>query len=121
MKRDMDLVRKILIKIEKDWGYEYLESSISNREIKIEGYSDSAVHYHLRIMVEAGLITCIFPEGDSHTLSTYIKYPPEIITWEGQEFLETIRKERTWEKLKKEAVNLSFAAIKMKALEMLAS
>ena len=123
MKRDMDLVRKILIKMEKDWGYEYLESSISEREIKIEGYSDSAVHYHLRIMIEAGLITCIFPEGDSDVLSTYIKYPPEMITWEGQEFLEAIREEETWKKikkeLKKEFKNLSFAAIKMTALEFL--
>ena len=109
MKRDMDLVRKILIKIEEDWGYEYLGPE---REIKIEGYSDSAIHYHLRIMVEAELITSIFPEGLSDISSTYIQYPPEIITWEGHEFLEGIRKEETWEKIKKEATNLSFAAIK---------
>ena len=110
MKRDMDLVRKILIKMEKDWGYEYLLQA--GREIEIEGYSDSAVHYHLRIMIEAGLITSIFPEGDCHINSTYIQYPPEIITWEGQEFLEAIREEGTWEKIKKEATNLSFVAIK---------
>lgn len=119
MKRDMDLVRKILIKMEKDWGYEYLLQS--GRKIRIEGYPDSAVHYHLRIMIEAGLITSVFPEGDSNVNSTYIQYPPEIITWEGQEFLEAIREERTWEKLKKEAMNLSFVAIKTKTLEILTS
>ena len=119
MKRDMDLVRKILIKMEKDWGYEYLLNS--EEEIRIENYSDSAIHYHLRIMVEGGLITSIFPEGLSNLQSTYIRYPPEIITWEGQEFLEAIREERTWEKIKKEVKNLSFVAIKMKALEFLTS
>ena len=110
MKRDMDLVRKILMKMEKDWGYDYFQGR--NEEIRIEGYPDSAVHYHLRIMIEKGLITSIFPEGISTIGSTYIEYMPEIITWEGHEFLEGIRKEETWEKIKKEAVNLSFVAIK---------
>ena len=110
MKRDMDLVRKILMKMEKDWGYDYFQGG--NEEIRIEGYPDSAVHYHLRIMIEKGLITSTFPEGISNVGSTYIEYMPEIITWEGHEFLEGIRKEETWEKIKKEAVNLSFAAIK---------
>ena len=44
--------------------------------------------------------------------SPLVEYMHEIITWEGHEFLEGIRKEETWEKIKKEAVNLSFAAIK---------
>ena len=108
MKRDMDLVRKILIKMESNWGYEYFQEA----KIRIEGYSDSAVHYHLRIMIEKGLITTSFPEGISTVNSTYVEYMPETITWEGQEFLEAIREEGTWEKIKKEAVNLSFDAIK---------
>ena len=36
MKRDMDLVRKILMKMEKDWGYDYFQGR--NEEIRIEGY-----------------------------------------------------------------------------------
>ena len=110
MKRDMDLVRKILMKMEDDQGYEYLQET----EIKTEGYPDSAVQYHLRIMIEKGLITNNLPNGEgiSNINSTYIEYIPETITWEGHEFLEGIRKEETWEKIKKEAVNLSFVAIK---------
>ena len=111
MKRDMDLVRKLLIRIEEDWGYEYLGHEGG---ITIEGYSHPAIHYHLGIMIEAGLIASYtFPEGLPQTsFSTYIEYLPEIITWEGHEFLEGIRKEETWETIKKEATNLSFAAIK---------
>lgn len=113
MKRDMDLVRKILFAIEANedaTGHGWIELG------NINSYSQKQVSYHVSILYQGGLIDAI---DLSDTLSFH--WEPKSLTWEGQEFLEAIRKERTWEKLKKEAVNLSFAAIKMKALEMLAS
>lgn len=46
MKRDMDLVRKILLKIEED----YVSTAVYN--IKIDGYSDEQIAYHCKILYE---------------------------------------------------------------------
>ena len=113
MKRDMDLIRKILFAIEANedaTGHGWIELG------NINNYSEKQVSYHVSLLYQGGLIDAI---DLSDTLSFH--WEPKSLTWEGQEFLEAIRKEGTWEKLKKEAVNLSFAAIKMKALEIVTS
>lgn len=113
MKRDMDLVRKILLAIEANedaTGHSWI--TLGN----IDSYSQKQISYHVSLLYQGGLIEAI---DLSDALSFH--WEPKSLTWEGQEFLEAIRKEGTWEKLKKEAINLSFTAIKMKALEILAS
>ena len=113
MKRDMDLARKILLAIEANedaTGHGWITLG------KINGYSQEQGSYHVKLLNQAGLIEAI-----DLSSNTGYHWEPKSLTWEGQEFLEAIRKEGTWEKIKKEAVNLSFTAIKMKALEILAS
>lgn len=51
MKRDMELVRLILLKIEE----EYHSTVIYN--LKITGYDSETVAYHCKILNEAGLIS----------------------------------------------------------------
>ena len=113
MKRDMDLVRKILFAIEANedaTGHGWIELG------NINNYSEKQVSYHVSLLYQGGLIDAI----DLSNMNSFC-WEPKRLTWEGQEFLEAIRKEGTWEKLKKEATNLSFAAIKMKALEIVTS
>ncbi|MCX6698314.1 MAG: DUF2513 domain-containing protein [Methanomicrobiales archaeon] len=91
MKRDMDLVRKILLEIES------LPGGFSNEPIKQQGYSDDEIDYHLTIMLEAGLIY-----GASHSRSGHY-YPliiPTRLTWQGHEFLDASRDEGRWVKAK---------------------
>lgn len=91
MKRDMDLVRKILFAIE-----EYsLQDPIRN--FTIEGYDDATVHYHLGLMNEAGLIHVI----DLSDLATAMYFPTQL-TWSGHEFLEAVRAESRWSDVKQE-------------------
>jgi len=52
MKRDMDLVRKILFKMERDEK----KSSYSKGNLKIVGYSPEQVKYHMQIMAQADLL-----------------------------------------------------------------
>ena len=57
MKRDMDLVRKILMHVEK----------MDNLEFALEGYEKQCVAYHVRLLVEAELLhatalTCLSGE-----------------------------------------------------------
>jgi DNA-binding transcriptional ArsR family regulator len=51
MKRDLDLVRKILEKLEE-------KPEEITQQLKIDNYSDSEIMYHFIIMDEAGLIRC---------------------------------------------------------------
>ncbi len=90
MKRDMDLVRKILLKIEDSPEYSFINP------FNIEGYDDNQVSYHLELLDEAGLIKA----RDESTMGGYC-WIPDCLTWEGHEFLEASRDDNRWEKAKK--------------------
>jgi len=50
MKRDMELVRKILLETEaRSW-------SQSDDPVEVKGYSAEQIAYHIKIMFDAGLI-----------------------------------------------------------------
>ncbi len=89
MKCDMDLVRKILMACE---GH---ESSIAPHPLRIEGYSDEQIGYHVYLMVQAQLV-----EGNvlgvNHAKAT-------ALTWEGHDFSEASRNEGLWSKAKQAA------------------
>lgn len=108
MKRDWDLCRKILLKIED----EYIDTAIMN--LTVEKYSKEVVAYHCNIMYEAGLISSFNSKyADNHIYFFCVGG----LTWEGHEFLEKIRDESFFEKIKKEikknAVPLCFEGIKI--------
>jgi DNA-binding transcriptional ArsR family regulator len=91
MKRNMDLVRDILFRLEeKSDPVEWL------RPDDVKEYSPSEVGYHIKLMYEAGLI-----EAEDCTTSdsplAWIAYHP---TWEGHDFLEAARNEGIWSKAK---------------------
>lgn len=91
MKRDMELVRKILLKIEE----EYRSSALLN--LPIEGYDMETVAYHCRIMQDAGLLTDY--EGRSSNNQLYMFWVGPL-TWEGNDFLDKIRDDGVWHKTK---------------------
>ena len=51
MKRDMDLIRKIMLRIEE----EYTSTAIFN--LKVDGYTMEQIAIHCKMMYEAGLIS----------------------------------------------------------------
>ena len=89
MKRDMDLVRKILLEVE---GVSFEGGWI---DLQIEGYSENEVSYHVLLLAEAGLIEAI----DLST-NTSFAWAPKRLTWNGHEFIEASRDENRWEKAK---------------------
>lgn len=108
MKRDWDLCRKILLKIEDD----YIDTAIMN--LTIEDYSMEKVAYHCNIMYEAGLISSF---GSKYAGNHIHFFHVGGLTWEGHEFLENIRDKSFFEKIKKEikkkAAPLCFEGIKI--------
>ncbi|WP_236197424.1 DUF2513 domain-containing protein [Pseudomonas glycinae] len=93
MKRDLDLVRKILM------YYEDKEMDGMDRAIEVEGYSESSINYHLLLMDEAGLLRCE-RSVSSCTPSRVIKVYPFSLTWKGHEFLSSAKNESLWGKAK---------------------
>jgi hypothetical protein len=86
MKRDMDLIRKILVEIE--------ESSIEGVP-EFDGYEPANVAYHCRLLLDAGLITAA--DVSSHDGEAYLISG---LTWAGHDFLDAARNETVWNKAK---------------------
>lgn len=105
MKRDMDLVLRILLEIENKKNV--------NGWIKIsyEDFNDEEVSYHIMLLNQANLI-------EATDLSTKDKFHWSAIylTWEGHEFLDNARNNKIWTKMKKfigeKATTISFDLIK---------
>lgn len=113
MKRDMDLVRKILLALE-----EY-EHGFAPKTLQISGYSDEEIGFHVYLMGQAGLLQVA---DVTHMGSTSPQSIPRRITWEGYEFLEAARSLSIWEAAKhrmvKEGLGMSLEVLK-KILMML--
>ncbi len=88
MRRDLDLIRKMLLAIEDSpsgWA----------PDIKIDGYSDVQIGYHAHLMIGAGLAR----GSDASTMGSQApKGMITSLTWEGHEFAEAARDERRWKK-----------------------
>ena len=91
MKRDMELVRKILFKIEET------VDNVAKFNIEIESYTMEQVAYHCSILYEGGYISnykAQYADGGIYSFSV------GRLTWEGHEFLDKIREDTIWNKTK---------------------
>jgi hypothetical protein len=91
MKRDMDLIRKILFKIEEE------VNNTAEFNIDIDGYTLNQIAYHCSILFDGGYIT----DYKALTADDEIDdFGVGHLTWEGHEFIEKIRSETVWNKTK---------------------
>lgn len=91
MKRDMDLIRKILLKIEE----QYIDTALPN--LKIESYDLQTIAYHCSILYDAKMVS--YYDGRYAENKIYF-FQVGKLTWEGHEFLDKIRNDNTWTKTK---------------------
>ena len=99
MIRDMDLIRTVLLEIEKrDWAH-------CHDEIKIDGYTEEQISYHLKLLTEAGLV-----EGIDATTRGGLEWFPGPLTWAGHEFLDTARNDTVWNNVKDEVKKKAVSA-----------
>ena len=91
MKRDMELVRKILFAIEE----QYVDRIIYN--LDIEGHTMAEIAYHCKILHEAGLVSDYGSKNaDDHI---YI-FAVSSLTWDGCDYLDKVRQDTVWNKTK---------------------
>jgi hypothetical protein len=91
MKRDMNLVREILLWAENQ-EHGYVDTNPS-----IEGYTEEQIGYHVYLMYQAGLVNA------SDTTSMGDKSPNALLlalSWLGHEFLDAAKDETIWSKAK---------------------
>jgi Hypothetical protein (DUF2513) len=87
VKRDMDLVRTILLAIEAR-PFTGTPSVLS-----IPGEDQGAVNYHLLLLKEAGYIDVVTMKGLGPGGP---QVWPSRLTWEGHEFIDAARNETVW-------------------------
>jgi Hypothetical protein (DUF2513) len=84
LKRDMDLIRNILLEIEEK------ESATSWVTISLEGYSDEQVNYHLDLLDQIGFLE----------VKKTSPYMVRNLTMRGHDFLGSVRDDRMYADLK---------------------
>lgn len=94
MKRDMDLIRKILLDLEQNDIARY-------KQMELEGYDPLAIGYHCYLLQQAGLIEAADATSNQYFLPHFI---PLYLTWDGYEFLNGVKEPSDWERIKKKVV-----------------
>lgn len=88
MKRDMDLIRKLLLAIEAH------EHGRAPKNLEVAGFNQEQIGYHIWLMCDGGLLHVV----ESITLDSASPTAiPITITWNGYEFLEAAREPSRWQ------------------------
>ena len=114
MKRDIELIRKLLFYFEEKPD-DHIEECPP-----IDGFSDIEIKYHLLLMDEAGFLRC--EREITQSSSRVIKVYPFSLTWKGHEFLETAKNTTIWNRAKNMCLDksgsLSFEVLKALLLNL---
>lgn len=89
MKRDMEVVRKILVIIAES------EKKNFDERINIPGVTRDEVEYHLEIMRDANILKGNLAYGDNRLI-----YHSLSLSWHGNDFYETFQSDGRWEGFK---------------------
>ena len=105
MKRDIDLIKEILTEIEES------NAPSDIIEIDIPDRSQEEISYHIMLIYQAGLL-----EAEDVSGTNSYKWIPISLTWQGHEFLDAVRNDTVWKKLKsklkEQGGNLPFHVVK---------
>jgi len=92
VKRDMDLIREILLRVEEH------EHGFAPQELGIPGYDAETVGFHCYLLDEAGLLRAT---ETTHRGSDSPCAAPQRLTWAGYEFLDAARSESLWQQARR--------------------
>ena len=89
MKRDIDLIRQILLALEDATEFD------TPLNLTVEGYDENDINYHVYLLDQAGLIKAFDFSSDE-----FPDWRPSHLTWNGHEFLATAKDDTRWKKAK---------------------
>ena len=102
MRRDMILIREILLYIERQ------EREGGNRfitDFPIEGFSKTDVEYNLELLVKEGIVG-----GTGQIVGARYRAIVHGLTWSGHDFLDSTRNKSVWDKVQDEATKAGHSA-----------
>lgn len=108
MQRDMDMIRQLLLRIEKDPqldGHNWVH--FSPNELGMNTRTEEDVGYNLTLLVEAGFV---LGKTGMETIPVVSK-----LTWQGHEFLDNIKNDDVWSKTKSRIGGLANVSLKIVA------
>jgi hypothetical protein len=120
MKRDLDLLRRVLLHIERG-EFDPSEGALQFARADLpESLSDehtpAEVLRHIELLWEAGLVDVYIPEGRDDIPRTEEGIATSILvcgsTHEGHEFIGHTREDRTWEQAKEKAESTALDVLK---------
>lgn len=98
MRRDMDLIRELMLKLEalpiRPGSVVHIPPDAD--EVQVDGYDTEQVDYHLSLIKKEGLI-------DSAGLNPMDGIGFRCLTWSGHDFVDSVRSPEIWLKTKKGA------------------
>lgn len=104
MKLDKDLVREILLAIEDNGA-----DPRGWMDLEIPDHSSREVSYHVHLLDEAGLVEAI---DLSHMGRDGYEWKPKRLTYQGHEFLDTVRDSEVWRLTKETAKQAGVGGLK---------
>ncbi|MEN8702458.1 DUF2513 domain-containing protein [Bacillus infantis] len=86
MKRDMDLIRRIMLEVES------MEDTTRLYNVSFDDVPKELVNYHVKLLIDAGLVEgqCLYGT----------QYSVKSLTWNGHEFLDNAKNPSVWSKTK---------------------
>jgi Hypothetical protein (DUF2513) len=87
MKRDMDLVRELLLKLEAE-PFDGNLWSLDPDGLGIDGHAHEEIAYHLVLLIDGGLL-----DGDRELSGGFVARK---LTWGGHGFLDSVRDPKIW-------------------------
>lgn len=93
MKRDLELIKAILLLVENHNSILHLH----RHDMKIENKNEEDISYNIKLLADAGYLEAKFSKPDSK--GNYRLLFIERMTWEGQEFLASLKNKKLWNRL----------------------
>ncbi|WP_339674791.1 DUF2513 domain-containing protein [Cyclobacterium marinum] len=95
MKRDLELIKKILLWLEEDDDPFNPKNTVFLKNVEKEEF-----YYHLKLLWQGELVEAKVINNNSGEY-----YYPTALTWEGHEFLDALKNDTAWAKLKKNVIS----------------
>lgn len=116
MKRDFDLIRRVMIDIEN------IPARGHEQNFSYDGYDSATINQHIASLIGAGLVN-----GTVNNTNVRTNVVVDDLTWAGHDFLDAMRDDNLWNKAKehvlKPGVSFTFGLLRqwleIKAMEKL--
>ena len=111
MTRDIELIRKLLFFFDEKPGPEHVDVP------PIPGYDDSTIKYHCNLLYDAGYLRC---EPVTTNTGRVIYVLPFELTWQGHEFLDSIRTQHIWDEVMRSAKDRGLVSTSVEYIKKMA-